>query len=325
MIACPFDRGSGPELQPTVTFLLSFPGLAPSSVTEPRSIEIAVAQDVEGFLGADKLAQVTEMPLTGGADWALNVTVSLNPDDANAVRFMGFDSIVGYCFTAGRSPEAWGHSIGHASCASCRRVWSALRRLEKAPASLKSTPQAQHRTRRSIRIDRTVYLEVEKEKAAAQVAQATADAQAFAAALSGAPRKVFEGTAAKSGAQPAASDVQIVVRVVGASSGSQGSAESAPPGAYTISPGTPTGARPFSPKFRPACFCPFLLEGFSMSLSSAQRMPQLICFTDILRFRMASFSERSERSVQALDPQHQVRKVLSSSCRLHQLPPRHRR
>lgn len=73
-------------LQPTVTFVLNFPGLAPGAVKDPRSIEVAVAQDIQAFLGVDKLSKVTERPLTGAPDWALNVTVSLVPDDPNTVR-----------------------------------------------------------------------------------------------------------------------------------------------------------------------------------------------------------------------------------------------
>jgi len=33
------------------------------------------------------------MPLTGGQDWALNVSVSLTPDGANAVRFTGSNEV----------------------------------------------------------------------------------------------------------------------------------------------------------------------------------------------------------------------------------------
>lgn len=66
--------------------MLAFPGLAPGSVTDPRSAEAAVAQDIEAFLGVDKLSKVTELPLNGGPDWALNITVNLVPDGQNAVR-----------------------------------------------------------------------------------------------------------------------------------------------------------------------------------------------------------------------------------------------
>lgn len=76
---------NGPQLQPTVIFTLTFPGVAPGSVTDPRTVEVAVAQDIEAYLGADKLSKVTEMPMTGGQSWALNVTVSLVPDGNNQV------------------------------------------------------------------------------------------------------------------------------------------------------------------------------------------------------------------------------------------------
>ena len=77
---------NGPALQPTVIFTLTFPGVMPGSVTDPRPVEMAVAQDIEAFLGADKLSKVTEMPMTGGQSWALNVTVSLVPNGKNEVR-----------------------------------------------------------------------------------------------------------------------------------------------------------------------------------------------------------------------------------------------
>ncbi len=73
-------------LQPAVTFVLGFPGLAPGSVTDPRAVEVAVAQDIEAFLGVDKLSKVTEMPLNGGPSWALNITVSLVPGGSYGVR-----------------------------------------------------------------------------------------------------------------------------------------------------------------------------------------------------------------------------------------------
>lgn len=76
---------NGPQLQPTVIFTLTFPGVAPGSVKDPRTVEVAVAQDIEAYLGADKLSKVTEMPMTGGQSWALNVTVSLVPDGNNQV------------------------------------------------------------------------------------------------------------------------------------------------------------------------------------------------------------------------------------------------
>ena len=73
-------------LQPAVTFVLGFPGLAPGFVTDPRAVEVAVAQDIEAFLGVDKLSKVTEMPQNAGPSWALNITVSLVPGGSNAVR-----------------------------------------------------------------------------------------------------------------------------------------------------------------------------------------------------------------------------------------------
>ncbi|BDA51146.1 hypothetical protein COCOBI_18-0210 [Coccomyxa sp. Obi] len=126
----------GVALQPTVTFLLTFPGLAPGAVTDPRSLEVAVAQDIEAFLGTEKLSKVTELPLNGGPNWALNVTVSLVPDGQNAPAASDVQTlvrVVGGSFGSAESAPASGSFTATPPTTAGTPVASTHEAVPKAP------------------------------------------------------------------------------------------------------------------------------------------------------------------------------------------------
>lgn len=68
---------------PTVIFTLTFSNVAASSVMDPKPYEIGIAKDIEAFVTSAQLAKLTELPVAGGQNWAVNVTVILRPDNAS--------------------------------------------------------------------------------------------------------------------------------------------------------------------------------------------------------------------------------------------------
>jgi hypothetical protein len=71
---------------PTVVFSLTFTSLAASSVTDPKAVEISVAKDIEAAVTSAQLNKLTELPVAAGQNWAVNVTVILQPDGPSEVR-----------------------------------------------------------------------------------------------------------------------------------------------------------------------------------------------------------------------------------------------
>ena len=73
-------------LQPSVQFLLTFSNVQACAVTDPKGLQTLVAMDLQTFVGSNALAKLTEEPETSGQDWALNITVFLEPDTMSQVQ-----------------------------------------------------------------------------------------------------------------------------------------------------------------------------------------------------------------------------------------------
>lgn len=72
-------------LQPSVQFILTFSNVQASAVTDPKALQALVATDLQTYVGSNALAKLTEVPLTSGQNWALNITVYLEPDTMSQV------------------------------------------------------------------------------------------------------------------------------------------------------------------------------------------------------------------------------------------------
>ena len=78
-------RSGTAVLQPSVQFILTFSNVQASAVTDPKALQALVAADLETYAGSNALAKLTEEPMASGQNWALNVTVFLEPDTMSQV------------------------------------------------------------------------------------------------------------------------------------------------------------------------------------------------------------------------------------------------
>ena len=72
-------------LQPSVQFILTLSNVQASAVTDPKALQALVATDLQTYVGSNALAKLTEEPMASGQNWALNVTVFLEPDTMSQV------------------------------------------------------------------------------------------------------------------------------------------------------------------------------------------------------------------------------------------------
>ena len=78
-------RSGNPVLQPSVQFILTLSNVQASVVTDPKGLETLVAMDLQTYVGSNALAKLTEQPMTIGQNWALNITVFLEPNTMSQV------------------------------------------------------------------------------------------------------------------------------------------------------------------------------------------------------------------------------------------------
>ena len=73
-------------LQPSVQFILTFSNVQASAVTDPAALQALVSTDLQTYVGSNVLANLAEVPMASGQNWALNITVFLEPDTMSQVR-----------------------------------------------------------------------------------------------------------------------------------------------------------------------------------------------------------------------------------------------
>ena len=82
---CLCCRSGSALLQPSVQFILTFSSVQVSAVTDPKALQALVAKDLQTYVGSNALAKLTEVPMASGQNWALNITVLLEPDTMSQV------------------------------------------------------------------------------------------------------------------------------------------------------------------------------------------------------------------------------------------------
>ena len=82
---CLCCRSASAVLQPSVQFILTFSNVQASAVTDPKALQTLVAADLQTYVGSNALAKLTEVPMASGQNWALNITVFLEPDTVSQV------------------------------------------------------------------------------------------------------------------------------------------------------------------------------------------------------------------------------------------------